>query len=68
MGAVSILPGYTNQQLAELQGEDPILSKVVALWMKGRRLARTELQKLPVVACRWYSKWVQFVYRQCSIC
>ena len=61
MGAVSILPGYTNQQLAELQGEDPILSKVVALWMKGRRLARTELQNMPVVVCRWYSKWVQFV-------
>ena len=61
MGAVSSLPGYTKQQLADLQGQDPILSKVVAVWRKGTRPARTELQKMPVVVRHWYNKWEQFV-------
>ena len=33
----------------------------MAVWRKGTRPARTELQKMPVVARRWYNKWDQFM-------
>ena len=36
-GAVSPFPGYSKLQLAELQGLDPTLSKVMAVWKAGTK-------------------------------
>ena len=60
-GAISSLPGYTKQQLAELQGQDPVLGKIMSVWKKGIKPDRTELQTMPTTARRWYSKWDHFV-------
>ena len=60
-GAISSLPGYTKQQLAELQGQDPVLGKVMSVWKKGIKPDRTELKTMPTTARHWYSKWNHFV-------
>ena len=60
-GAISALPGYTKQHLAELQGQDPVLGKVMSVWTKGIKPDRTELQTMPTTARHWYSKWNHFV-------
>ena len=61
MGAISSLPGYTKQQLAELQGQDPVLGKVMSVWKKGIKPDRTELQTMSPTARHWYSKFNHFV-------
>ena len=58
-GAVSPFPGYSKLQLAELQGLDPTLSKVMAVWKAGTKPEHAELQKMPVAARHWYNKWDQ---------
>ena len=60
-GAISSLPGYTKKQLAELQGQDPVLGKVMSVWKKGIKPDRTERQTMPTTARHWYSKWNHFV-------
>ena len=57
---VSLFPGYTKLQLAELQGLDPTLSHVMAVWKRGTKPEHAELLKMPVAARHWYSKWDQF--------
>ena len=51
MGAVSPLPRYTKQQLAELQGQDPIFNKVMTVCRKGTMPVRTELQEMHACRC-----------------
>ena len=59
-GTVSPFPGYKKIQLAELQGMDPTLSQVMAVWKRDTKPEHAELLTMPVTARHWYSKWDQF--------